>query len=110
MDLDKELPAVDGEIVNYSRFHYLMMNKPAGVVSHLGSNSKTVIDPDTAPTTSLTYSQRDDWTDTEGLLLITNDGQLAHNLCRPKGCSQTYYAEVSGQVSPELSGFRQEFL
>ena len=78
VDLDKELPAVDGEIVNYSRFHYLMMNKPAGVVSSTWDpNSKTVIDLLTPP-----YDKFDLFPagrldkDTEGLLLITNDGQL----------------------------------
>ncbi|MGI6571081.1 MAG: pseudouridine synthase [Caldicoprobacterales bacterium] len=111
VDLDKELPAVDGEIVNYSRFHYLMMNKPAGVVSSTWDpNSKTVIDLLTPP-----YDKFDLFPagrldkDTEGLLLITNDGQLAHNLLSPKkGVPKTYYAEVSGQVSPEdVQAFRQ---
>ena len=104
VDLDKELPAVDGEIVNYSRFHYLMMNKPAGVVSSTWDpNSKTVIDLLTPP-----YDKFDLFPagrldkDTEGLLLITNDGQLANNILSPKKVvPKTYYAEVSGQVSPE---------
>lgn len=72
--------------INYRRFIYLMMNKPKGLVSSTNDPSnKTVID--LLPDEYLVYKPfpagRLD-KDTEGLLLITNDGQLAHRLLSPK--------------------------
>ncbi|NLB41579.1 MAG: pseudouridine synthase, partial [Clostridiales bacterium] len=82
-------------------FHYLMMNKPPGVISATWDrDTKTVIDLLSEP-----YNKFDLFPvgrldkDTEGLLLLTNDGQLAHKLLSPKKqVPKTYYAEVSGKV------------
>lgn len=87
--------------INYRRFIYLMMNKPKGLVSSTNDPSnKTVID--LLPDEYLVYKPfpagRLD-KDTEGLLLITNDGQLAHRLLSPKkGVDKVYYAEVAGYI------------
>lgn len=91
----------NGSDVNYREYIYLMMNKPQDFVSSTDDPiSRTVID-------ILEYQHqifepfpvgRLD-KDTEGLLLITNDGKLAHNLLSPnKNVKKTYYAEIDGEV------------
>ncbi len=91
----------DGEKVIYREFIYLMMNKPQGLVSSTDDPlSHTVIDIlddrylhfEPFPVGRLDK-------DTEGLLLISNDGKLAHELLSPKkGINKKYYAEVDGLV------------
>ena len=80
-----------------------MLNKPSGVVSATRDSSyKTVIDlidedygKDLFPVGRLDI-------DTEGLLLITNDGQLAHKLLSPKNkVDKIYYAKINGLVTEE---------
>lgn len=89
--------------VSYLTYEYYMLNKPAGVVSATtDSHCKTVID-------LITCSKRKDLfpvgrldKDTEGLLLITNDGELAHQLLSPKKkVGKWYYAHIEGQVTQE---------
>ncbi len=93
----------DGEVVGYVTEEYYMLNKPTGVVSATSDNfCKTVLDliessvrKDLFPVGRLDK-------DTEGLLLITNDGALAHQLLSPKKhVSKVYYAEVEGRVTEE---------
>ena len=71
--------------ISYQKFYYYMLNKPAGVVSATTDNhDKTVLDLlKDAPGKDLFPVGRLD-KDTEGLLLITNDGVLSHNLLSPK--------------------------
>lgn len=94
----------NGDIVIYKEFIYLMMNKPQGLVSSTDDPlTKTVID--LLDDEYLIYKPfpvgRLD-KDTEGLLLISNDGKLAHELLSPKkGINKTYYAEVDGLVQEE---------
>lgn len=94
----------DGEMVIYREFIYLMMNKPQGLVSSTDDPlTKTVID--LLEDEYLIYEPfpvgRLD-KDTEGLLLISNDGKLAHELLSPKkGVNKTYYAEVDGIVQQD---------
>ena len=89
--------------VSYEKFEYYMLNKPAGVVSATtDEKDKTVID-------LITVKKRKDLfpvgrldKDTEGLLLITNDGELAHRLLAPKKhVDKVYYAKVKGKVTEE---------
>lgn len=97
----KDEIAVDGERVDYRKFVYLMLNKPQGVVSATEDlRDRTVLDLigteyghfDLFPVGRLDK-------DTEGLLLLTNDGKLAHELLSPrKHVPKTYYAEVEGAV------------
>lgn len=95
---------VDGASVSYAEFEYYMLNKPAGVVSATEDNScKTVLD-------CIENKQRKDLfpvgrldKDTEGLLLITNDGQMAHALLSPKKhVDKIYYAEIDGDFDNEM--------
>ena len=92
-----------GQPVAYTQFEYYMLNKPAGVVSATtDAKDKTVIDlieekkrKDLFPVGRLDK-------DTEGLLLITNDGELAHRLLAPKKhVDKVYYAKVQGSVTEE---------
>lgn len=95
---------INGEALNYRQFIYVMMNKPDGVISATYDNKlKTVLDilPDEFKCFDLFPVGRLD-IDTEGLLLLTNDGQLAHELLAPKKhVSKKYYAKVSGIVTQE---------
>lgn len=93
---------MDGEKIIYQRFHYLIMNKPAGVISATqDAIHETVIDllpPDYSSLNLFPVGRLD--RDTEGLLLLTNDGQLAHRLLSPKKrVPKTYYAIIDGQVT-----------
>lgn len=91
----------DGERVIYKEFIYLMMNKPQGLVSSTDDPlTQTVIDIlddrfkhyEPFPVGRLDK-------DTEGLLLISNDGKMAHDLLSPKkSINKKYYAEIDGLV------------
>lgn len=101
IDEGKVSVCVDGEAVSYVHFEYYMLNKPAGVVSATEDRrDKTVVDLiDSRRRKDLFPVGRLD-KDTEGLLLITNDGALAHRLLSPrKHVDKTYYAKVRGAVT-----------
>lgn len=90
---------VDGELCQYAQFHYFMLNKPQGVVSATeDSRERTVLDLIKEPVKDLFPVGRLD-KDTEGLLLLTNDGALAHALLSPKKhVDKCYYAVLDGPV------------
>ena len=95
---------VDGNPVCYKEFIYLIMNKPQGVVSSTEKGpSQTVIDlldAEHKKFEPFPVGRLDK--DTEGLLLITNDGQLAHELLAPKKhVDKTYYARICGVVTEQ---------
>lgn len=95
---------VGNEVVNYREFIYIMMNKPQGVISATEDNrDETVVDlldESFRPFDVFPVGRLDK--DTEGLLLLTNDGQLAHQLLSPKKqVPKTYYAKVDGVVTEE---------
>ena len=100
---DEDKITFDGAPVAYETFEYYMLNKPAGVISATeDKRDKTVLDlikekkrKDLFPVGRLDK-------DTEGLLLITNDGALAHRLLSPKKhVDKCYYAKISGGVTEE---------
>src|SRR5215813_6932199 len=88
---------VDGQQVERQRLRYVLLHKPAGVVT-------TARDPHRRPTVVelvpdeprvVPVGRLD--ADTTGALLLTNDGQLAHRLAHPRyGVEKTYVAEVEG--------------
>lgn len=90
---------VDGVSIGYERFTYLMLYKPAGVLSAVEDrHQKTVLDllPQELQRRGLSPVGRLD-KDTEGLLLLTNDGELTHRLLSPKyHVDKVYYARVDG--------------
>jgi len=102
VDPESSIIEVDGERVYYREFIYIMMNKPAGVISATFDNRfETVIDllPDEYKIFDPFPVGRLD-IDTEGLLIITNDGELAHMLLSPKNkVPKTYYAVIDGIVT-----------
>jgi len=104
VDPEKNVVVANGRTLNYRKFVYVMMNKPAGVVSATyDTRLRTVVDllPDELACFELFPAGRLD-KDTEGLLLLTNDGQLAHNLLSPrKHVAKRYCAVVSGQVTED---------
>ncbi|HWI48000.1 MAG TPA: pseudouridine synthase [Rummeliibacillus sp.] len=104
VDPEKQNVTVLGERVHYQEFIYLMMNKPAGVISATEDlHDQTVIDlldPFHAHFEPFPVGRLDK--DTEGFLLITNDGVLAHNLLSPKKhVPKVYYAKIDGRVTEE---------
>lgn len=104
IDPSSESIEVSGKVIVYKEFIYIMMNKPSGVISATTDNKlKTVIDilPEKLKSFDLFPAGRLD-IDTEGLLLLTNDGQLAHNMLSPrKHVPKRYYALVEGCVCEE---------
>lgn len=104
IDTDKDEVKYKGETVKYVQYIYLMMNKPKGVVSATEDNyDKTVIDllgDEDKFYNPFPVGRLDK--DTEGLLLLTNDGQLAHDLLSPKKhVDKTYYAEVEEELTED---------
>ena len=94
---------ISGRNISYVSYEYYMLNKPAGVVSATEDRrDTTVMDlikekkrKDLFPVGRLDK-------DTEGLLLITNDGDLAHRLLAPKKhVDKVYYAKIDGMVTEE---------
>ncbi|NLC18438.1 MAG: rRNA pseudouridine synthase [Clostridiales bacterium] len=101
---------LDDRRIEYNKFIYIMLNKPRCVVSASNDGrSQTVIDllgekgrKDLFPVGRLDK-------DTEGLLLITNDGDLAHRLLSPKKLvDKIYYVRVAGRLTDEdKTAFRE---
>lgn len=98
VDPKRDSVYVDGKIMEYREFVYLMLNKPAGVISATrDGRHKTVLDlvPEEYLHFDIFPVGRLD-IDTEGLCLLTNDGALAHRLLSPKHhIFKTYYAEIN---------------
>lgn len=101
IDENTDMIKYDGQVLSYQKFHYYMLNKPAGVVSATNDNvNETVLSllhgvkyKNLFPVGRLDK-------DTEGLLLITDDGQLSHNLLSPaKHVDKTYFAWIDGIVT-----------
>jgi 16S rRNA pseudouridine516 synthase len=108
-ELDEIL--VDGQAVIYKKYLYLLMNKPQGVISATEDlRDRTVIDLLTEQEKHFApfpVGRLDK--DTEGLLLLTNDGKLAHQLLSPrKHVDKTYFAKLDNEVGEEaITAFRQ---
>ena len=103
IDKGKDVITFKGKVLSYQAFVYYMLNKPQGVVSATQENTcKTVLDildvdckKDLFPVGRLDK-------DTEGLLLITNDGELAHKLLSPKKhVDKTYLVGIARKLSTE---------
>ena len=101
---EKDEIRFDGQVLEYEEFVYYMMNKPQGVISATEDNKhRTVLDllDDYGRAKEVFPVGRLD-IDTHGLLLLTNDGQLAHALLSPKRhVDKTYLAQVKGIMTQE---------
>lgn len=106
IQIDPEIDEVFvlGERLEYKEYFYIMLNKPQGVVSATEDRKDTTVIElleEKFQRLELFPVGRLD-KDTEGLLLLTNDGQLAHRLLSPKKhVTKTYYAKIDGQVTEE---------
>jgi len=103
IDEAKDIVTYQGKVLSYEQFEYYMFHKPAGCVTAVSdAHHKTVMDymkdltrKDLNPVGRLDI-------DTEGLLLITNDGMLSHELLSPaKHVPKTYFAKVEGVVTED---------
>lgn len=104
IDPEKDQVDYQGEILHYQEFYYYLLHKPAGVVSATeDKHDQTVMDifsPTDYRSDLFPVGRLDK--DTEGLLLITNDGKLAHDLLSPKKhVEKEYFAEVQGVMTAE---------
>ncbi len=101
LDSDTDIVCFDGVPVSYMEYEYYMLNKPAGVVSATEDKRyATVLDLIAAKTRRDLFPVGRLDKDTQGLLLITNDGELAHELLSPKKhVDKLYYARIDGVVT-----------
>lgn len=99
IDPDMSKVYINGELLNYSEYRYIMMHKPNGVLSATeDSSQETVIDllPESLKKQELFPVGRLD-KDTTGLLLLTNDGVFSHSIITPKRLvPKVYRAAVTG--------------
>ncbi|HET1391149.1 TPA: rRNA pseudouridine synthase, partial [Streptococcus pneumoniae] len=106
LQIDEKIDEIrfDGQVLEYEEFVYYMMNKPKGVISATEDpKHRTVLDllDDLARSKEVFPVGRLD-IDTHGLLLLTNNGQLAHVLLSPKRhVDKTYQAQVKGIMTQE---------
>jgi 16S rRNA pseudouridine516 synthase len=111
IDPETAVIEVNGERVMYRKYVYLLLNKPAGVVSATFDNyDETVIDllnPEYQVFEPFPVGRLDK--DTVGFLLLTNDGALNHKLISPKNhVDKVYYAEIDKPVDEkDIASFRK---
>ena len=93
----------EGREILYAAYEYFMLNKPAGVVSATeDSRDPTALDLIREKGVRGLFPVGRLDKDTEGLLLITNDGELAHRLLSPRRhVDKTYYARIRGCVTDQ---------
>jgi len=93
---------VDGQRVERQPLHYVLLNKPSGVVTTADDpqGRPTVVDLVSHATRVMPVGRLD--ADTTGALLLTNDGELAHRLAHPSfGVPKAYDVDVVGSPSPD---------
>lgn len=100
VNTDIDLVVCMGKKLSYAKYHYIMLSKPSGCVTATKDNlHKTVMDylPKDLHKNLSPVGRLD--LDTEGLLLITDHGDLAHRLLAPAHhVPKTYYAKIQGQI------------
>ncbi|GLZ10724.1 hypothetical protein Acsp04_09590 [Actinomadura sp. NBRC 104425] len=104
VDPERDVIHVDGRRVETrAEMRYYAVNKPRGVVSTMSDERgrKSLADFVDVPERLFHVGRLD--TDTEGLILLTNDGELAHRLMHPSyGVQKTYLAEIHGPIPRDL--------
>ncbi len=104
VDTEKDILTIDGKSILHEEFEYFILNKPAGIISAAEDRKeKTVVDliQDKKRRDLFPVGRLD--RDTEGLLIITNDGKMANRLLKPgKHVDKTYYAIVKGSLDKNL--------
>ena len=103
LDAEDDQVELEHQPVIFEQFHYLMLHKPQGVVSATkDDHDKTVLDliHENFKDKLFPVGRLDK--DTEGLLILTDDGMLAHELLSPKKhVDKVYFAKVSGSFTDE---------
>lgn len=104
IDPEKDVVLLDGQPVAYEKYLYLMMHKPAGYVSA----NEDPRDPVVMSLLPFPYCNMELFVagrldkDTEGLLILTNNGIFAHNMLSPKKhVPKVYFAQIKGQVTED---------
>ena len=115
VDVDNDEICMDGKCLGYVEYYYYMMNKPQGVITSTEKGkTKTVMD--VFKETDIECPRFDELSpvgrldkDTEGLLLITNDGELNHRLLSPKNhVDKVYFAELKYPIKDsDITAFRE---
>ena len=111
IDPESSRVELDGVVLSYSRHHYYMMDKPSGVLTATEDNrQKTVLDlvtPEMRRMGLFPVGRLDK--DTSGLLLLTDDGDFAHNVISPKSeVEKLYYAKVEGKADEnDVKAFKE---
>lgn len=105
VDIDTAVVVCNGQAVCSEKYIYIMMNKPSGILSASNDKSrKTVVDivpPEFKRKDLFPVGRLDK--DTTGLLIITNDGEFAHNCISPKKkVPKLYCATLDGEVTTEM--------
>ena len=104
VDSENDEVMFNGEKIVYREFVYIMLNKPGGYISATFDKHDPIvldlIDPSYLVFEPFPVGRLDK--DTEGLLVLTNDGQLSHRVLSPKKhVPKTYYAKIQGKVTKE---------
>lgn len=101
----RDLITLRGALLSYEQFHYYMLHKPAGVVTATeDKKEKTVLDLLTGVDIRNLFPVGRLDKDTEGLLLITDNGELAHRLLAPKKhVDKTYYVKLAKPLTEEAT-------
>ena len=100
IDENKDVITYNDEVLKYEEFIYVMLNKPAGVVSATeDTRDTTVVDlvKEYAHKDLFPFGRLDK--DSVGLVILSNDGKLAHELLSPKKhVSKVYYLKIKGKL------------
>ena len=112
IDSEKDVVEFDDKVVNRKTDIFILLNKPAGVVTATTDRfDKTVMDLLQVPGKEKLFPVGRLDKDTEGLLIITDDGDTAHRLLSPKHhVPKTYYAKIAGIVTQNDCAAFQEGL
>lgn len=91
VDYENDAIFLDEDQINYQKFYYYMLNKPSGYITSNLDNGEIVMNLINEATMYHLFPVGRLDKNTEGLLLITNDGELSHKLCSPKNkINKTY--------------------
>ncbi len=103
IDPERDVVVVDGERIETEKKVYVLLNKPRGYLSAVtDSRGRPTVSELTADLPARLYPIGRLDLDTEGVLLMTNDGELCHHLTHPSfGVDKTYHVEVRGRPSKD---------
>ncbi|MCE6115402.1 pseudouridine synthase [Mycoplasmopsis agalactiae] len=103
IDPEKDVVELDNSILKYEKFQYYMLNKPASFIcANSDSEEATIFDIVGLPAEKFFSFGRLD-KDTEGLLILSNDGQMCHRLLSPKNhVPKKYYVKVDKKIDSEI--------